>query len=491
MTALTEEQIAKLEEAGFNRWTKFGYDRLYFDMETIVSVDRYKTGNISHAELNGEEISHRWAGELLSAKVWIEVSDGSLNVKADSKDQRTEVGKVVQDYLDKIQAKEAEEAEEDTKEETSTEVEENSTSVESPVATVYIKPEGKDYAEAWPFSDEYAADRIVSVKRYFPIAREELTKSQLQGKYPDIKVIDMTDKIKDADWVLEEACRWMYDSSEWLASDEDLDKAIKGDESDRKWVAHFGRPQDLDVLVNDEDKWVRAAVAECQRSQDLDILISDPETVVRMAVAGAVRSRAHIVARPQDLDILVHDPEKRVRMAVADQGRDQDLDILVHDKSRDVRERVLRHGRPQDLTLLRDDEDHLVRTAVAKYGSFLDAVALTDDPDSLVRKTAWESLTDLQDHGETFYVTHSAEDRAVEYASAKEALADLHKEEGNFCEREVMTGDQFWAEYSKPADAFASEEEAADEGYAWDDERNCWTDIDVISPEELAVYDAE
>ncbi|MFK5641175.1 hypothetical protein ACIA30_02670 [Lactobacillus delbrueckii subsp. bulgaricus] len=485
MTALTENEIKFYEDNGFNRWTKFGYDRLYFDMETILDVDRYKTGNISHAELNGEEISHRWAGELLAAKVWIEVSDGSLHVKAGSKDQRTEVGKVVQDYLDSV-AKTAEETTEETTEETAKDVK------DAEVATfVYIKEPGKDYAEAWPFADAYAAESLVTIKRYFPIDREELTKGQLDAKYPDIKVVDMTAEVRKADQVLEEACRWMYTTDEWLASDEDLDKAVSGDEDDRLWAAHFGRPQDLDKLVHDPDRDVRAAVAECQRPQDLDVLVHDDEALVRMAVAGTVRSRAHIVARPQDLDVLVHDPEKRVRMAVADQGRDQDLDILAHDKSRDVRERVLHHGRPQDLALLRDDEDRFVRTAVAKYGSFLDAVALTDDQDRLVSKTAWESLTDLQDHGETFFVTHSAEGKAVEYASVKEALADLHKEERNFCEREIMTGVQFWAEYSKPADAYASEEEAAEDGYAWDDQHDRWIDIDVISPEELAVYDAE
>lgn len=109
MTKLTDKQIEALEANGFNRWTKGNYDRLYFNMETILDVDRYKTGNISYAKLNGEEISHRWAGELLAAKVWIEVSDGSLHVEAGSKDQRTEVGKVVQDYLDKIQAESEEE----------------------------------------------------------------------------------------------------------------------------------------------------------------------------------------------------------------------------------------------------------------------------------------------------------------------------------------------------------------------------------------------
>lgn len=233
--------------------------------------------------------------------------------------------------------------------------------------TIYIKNNSKAYAEAWPFSDKNAADRIVSVKRYFPVDREELTETQFQTKYPDMPVIDMTDKVKAADWVLEEACRWLYDSSEWLASNEDLDKAVEGDEDSRKWVAHFGRPQDLDKLINDKDKWVRAAVAECQRPQDLDVLVHDQDVVVRMAVAGVVRSRARLTARPRDLDILVKGPEKRVRMAVARNGRPQDLDILVDDKSRDVRKEVADRQRPQDLAKLASDTDPVVSKTVAKY----------------------------------------------------------------------------------------------------------------------------
>lgn len=161
MTKLTEEEIKFYESKGFNRWTKGNYDRLYFNMETILDVDRYKTGNISYAELNGEEISHRWAGELLAAKVWIEVSDGSLNVKAGSKDQRTEVGKVVQDYLDKIQA---ESEEENTEENTTYNV-------------VNTADDGSD-AFAVKFDDKAEAEKYLHTEQYNFRERTLLTEEQ-------------------------------------------------------------------------------------------------------------------------------------------------------------------------------------------------------------------------------------------------------------------------------------------------------------------------
>ena len=46
-------------------------------------------------------------------------------------------------------------------------------------------------------------------------------------------------------------------------------------------VAEHGRPQDLDILVNDENWCVREAVARYGRPQDLDILVKDEDCRVR------------------------------------------------------------------------------------------------------------------------------------------------------------------------------------------------------------------
>ena len=95
----------------------------------------------------------------------------------------------------------------------------------------------------------------------------------------------------------------------------------------------------------------------------------------------------------------------------------------------------------------------------------------------------------------TYYVVNTADDGsdafAVKFNDKAEAEKYLHMEQYNSRERELMTEDKFWDEYSKPADSYASEEEAAEDGYAWDDYHDCWTDIDVVSSEELAIYDIQ
>lgn len=67
-TRITDEQIEALQGMGFRRWTKYGKDRLYANAEAIgLELDYYKTGNISDAMLNGEQISNCKARKILSA----------------------------------------------------------------------------------------------------------------------------------------------------------------------------------------------------------------------------------------------------------------------------------------------------------------------------------------------------------------------------------------------------------------------------------------
>lgn len=81
---LSEKQIKALEDKGFNRWTKYGKDRLYFNLvkADLMEVSYYKSGFISYSKLQGEEISHSFAGELLGVKVWIDVQTGEMHSKA-------------------------------------------------------------------------------------------------------------------------------------------------------------------------------------------------------------------------------------------------------------------------------------------------------------------------------------------------------------------------------------------------------------------------
>lgn len=78
---------------------------------------------------------------------------------------------------------------------------------------------------------------------------------------------------------------------------------------DKRKLTKYGRGDDLDKLVHDENWAVRFKVAQRGRDQDLDKLISDPDEKVRYEVAYQGRGK--------DLDILVHDPSDFVREAVA------------------------------------------------------------------------------------------------------------------------------------------------------------------------------
>lgn len=56
---MNEKDIAKLLEAGGNRWSKYGKDRIYIDVTTLgLEVSYYKTGNVCNATWQGEGISN-------------------------------------------------------------------------------------------------------------------------------------------------------------------------------------------------------------------------------------------------------------------------------------------------------------------------------------------------------------------------------------------------------------------------------------------------
>lgn len=86
----------------------------------------------------------------------------------------------------------------------------------------------------------------------------------------------------------------------------------------------------------------------------------------------------------------------------------------------------------------------------------------------------------------TYYVINTATDGsdafAVKFDDKAEAEKYLHTEQRDFRERQLMTEDQFLATWSKPADAYASEEDAGQDGYVWDDQHDRWTNIDVVNP---------
>lgn len=109
MDAITinAETIAKLEAAGFNRWTKDNMDRMYVNATRLgLEVDYYKTGNVRNAKWQGESISNADGRRLLASKIWIDVKTGELHVRTDFRAawgvEEKEVESVAAAYVESI-----------------------------------------------------------------------------------------------------------------------------------------------------------------------------------------------------------------------------------------------------------------------------------------------------------------------------------------------------------------------------------------------------
>lgn len=83
----------------------------------------------------------------------------------------------------------------------------------------------------------------------------------------------------------------------------------------------------------------------------------------------------------------------------------------------------------------------------------------------------------------TYYVVNSDEvgsdAYAVKFDDKEDAEEYLHTEQYDFRERQLMSENQFLADWSKPADAYASEEDASQDGYVWDDSFERWLEIPI------------
>lgn len=100
---MKKTDIEKLEKIGFKRWTKGQHDRLYINPESFgLIVERYKTGNVSYAELNGERISNSSAADILQGKYYIDVNTGIIVVSTRS--YKSTIYELVTEILDRITA---------------------------------------------------------------------------------------------------------------------------------------------------------------------------------------------------------------------------------------------------------------------------------------------------------------------------------------------------------------------------------------------------
>lgn len=87
------ERIDELVSLGFNRWTKGNFDRLYINASLLGLVCHYyKSGNISSAWFNGDEISNSEAYRMRSAKTYIDIKTG--NVYSDNRTLKAAAAKL-------------------------------------------------------------------------------------------------------------------------------------------------------------------------------------------------------------------------------------------------------------------------------------------------------------------------------------------------------------------------------------------------------------
>jgi hypothetical protein len=83
-TMMTDEQIARYEDAGFSRWTKRDMDRLYIDTTRLgLECDLKRDHEPCLGDWQGKRVSERDCRRIYFSKVWVDVRDGSLHVASD------------------------------------------------------------------------------------------------------------------------------------------------------------------------------------------------------------------------------------------------------------------------------------------------------------------------------------------------------------------------------------------------------------------------
>lgn len=137
-------------------------------------------------------------------------------------------------------------------------------------------------------------------------------------------------------------------------------------------VAKIGRPQDLDVLLNDSNYLIVGKVLENGRFKDIDhylngsILVRQrfDYDIIKTGIDKYLDEYIHYtgeqilmeiaeIGRKKDLNILVKSKSERIRSIVASHGYDEHLDMLVNDESTAVLQSVLDIGRDKDIDILR------------------------------------------------------------------------------------------------------------------------------------------
>ena len=134
----------------------------------------------------------------------------------------------------------------------------------------------------------------------------------------------------------------------------------------------------LEILAKDEYYWVRRTIAE--RGYFHGILINDEDYKVRIEVAEKTDNEKYleILAKDKDCytraviakrgyyhDILINDKDYEVRAAVAETTNNEKyIEILANDKDWRVRYKIANRGLYHDILI--DDENDIVRKGIAK-----------------------------------------------------------------------------------------------------------------------------
>lgn len=194
---LNEKMIMKLEDAGFKRWTKGGYDRLYIDATACgLEYDTYKSGNISSATFNGESISNARAGRMKAMKMYVVIATGEFHAEhAYGTKGDTEIAAAAEAiYAAVVEATEAEEAEEKVEE---------MTEEERHCALYTIKEGTEMYADYAKLGVQHLKGAIkhgyeINPVEYHPFTAEKKENfAYLQASYRKISLAELVEMLKD------------------------------------------------------------------------------------------------------------------------------------------------------------------------------------------------------------------------------------------------------------------------------------------------------
>ena len=128
-------------------------------------------------------------------------------------------------------------------------------------------------------------------------------------------------------------------------------------------TAKIGRPQDLDILLDDSNNLVVGKVLENGRFKDINNYFNKSILIRRNFDANIIRTGID-----KFLDEYIHYTGEQILMEIAEIGRKKDLNILVKSKSERIRSIVASHGYDEHLDMLINDKSKMVLQSVLDIG---------------------------------------------------------------------------------------------------------------------------